>query len=421
MEQTARPWRMAAIWLAALGPFFFLTYSFAGWVTSQRASVPFFAFEWERSIPFLPWTIVPYWSTDLLYAASLFICRTRRELTMHVRRLLTAQILSVWVFLLFPLRFSFARPIADGFFGWLFNLLAGFDPPFNEAPSLHVGLTVILWARYSAHLRGTALWLMRCWLVLASVSTLTTYQHHFIDLPAGMAVGFLVILLFPQQPLSVDAQRRRMSAAYLTGSLIVASVAFRFGGPGWLLLWPALALLTVSGIYWTADASGFRKSKGKIGQPMRLLLSPYLTAARLNSLWWTRRVAAQEFSSGVWIGGVPQAQGMPSIVDLTAELSYEGAGENYRGVPMLDLLVPTVAQLDAAVSAIHELSGSRPTLVCCALGYSRSATAAVAWMVASQTSESVDAAILRLLQIRPQVRLSEAHRVRLTEWAALRK
>ncbi len=421
MIQTARPWRMAAIWLVTLGTFFFLSYGFANWVTSQRASVPFFAFEWERSIPFLPWTIVPYWSTDLLYAASLFICRTRRELTTHVRRLLAAQILSVWVFLLFPLRFSFARPAAEGFFGWLFNLLAGFDPPFNEAPSLHLSLTVILWARYSAHLRGAALWLMRGWLVLASISTLTTYQHHFVDLPAGMALGFLVIVLFPLRQPSADMQRRRLSAAYLTGALIVASVAFRFGGATWLLLWPALALSIVSGIYWTGDARGFRKSNGKIGQPMRLLLSPYLTAARLNSLWWTRRDAAQEFSTGVWIGGVPQARGMSSVVDLTAELLFEAAGDKYRGVPMLDLMAPTVEQLEAAVSAINELTGSRPTLVCCALGYSRSATAAVAWLVASGTSECVDLAILQLLRIRPQVRLSEAHRVRLAEWAAARR
>ena len=411
---------MASIWLLFLGPFFFVTYGFASWVASQRASVPSFAFEWERSIPFLPWTIVPYWSTDLLYAASLFVCTTRRELTMHARRLLTAQILSVSVFLLFPMSFSFARPVAYGFFGWLFNLLAGFDQPFNQAPSLHLGLTVILWARYSAHLRGAALWLMRGWLVLAAISTMTTYQHHFVDLPSGMIVGLLALVLFPRDPSSEAARRRQLSAAYFTGALAAASVGFRIGGAAWLLLWPALSLMFVSGIYWKGTADGFRKTNGRIVQPLRLLLGPYLAAARLNSIWWTRRDAAKEFSSGVWIGGLPQAQGMPSIVDLTAELIFEGAGENYRCVPMLDLLIPSAAQLDAAVSAINELSGSRPTLVCCALGYSRSATAAVAWLVASGESKSVELAVARLQRLRPRTRLSEAHRARLAEWAALK-
>ena len=192
-----------------------------------------------------------------------------------------------------------------------------------------------------------------------------------------------------------------------------------------MLLWPAVALLIVSSIYSKGAAAGFRKRNGRIGQPMRFLLSPYVTAARLNSRWWTRRDNAHEIASGVWIGRLPHASecaalGIVSIVDLTAELPFGGAGTTYRGIPMLDLLVPTVEQLDLAVRAIDELTGSRPTLVCCALGYSRSATAAVAWLVASRTSESVEAAILRLLRVRPRARLSEAHRIRLAEWAERR-
>ena len=74
-----RPWRRALAWLAFLGPFFFATYGFATWASAQRAAVPFIAFDWERSIPFWPWTIVPYWIIDALYAASLFVCTTRRE------------------------------------------------------------------------------------------------------------------------------------------------------------------------------------------------------------------------------------------------------------------------------------------------------------------------------------------------------
>jgi protein-tyrosine phosphatase len=53
---------------------------------------------------------------------------------------------------------------------------------------------------------------------------------------------------------------------------------------------------------------------------------------------------------------------------MTAELPADAAGVVYRAVPMLDLVVPTVEQLDAAVDAIAELKWERPTLVCCALG-----------------------------------------------------
>ena len=42
------------------------------------------------------------------------------------------------------------RPETDGLPGFLFAVLGGFDKPFNQAPSLHIALLVIIWD----HLRG---------------------------------------------------------------------------------------------------------------------------------------------------------------------------------------------------------------------------------------------------------------------------
>ena len=140
-----RPWRRAMAWLAFLGPFFFATYGLANWLASGRADVGVIVFGWERDIPFLAWTIVPYWSIDLLYALSLFVCGTRGELDTHAKRLLAAQVICVTAFLLVPLRFTFERPPVHGAFGFLFDVLAGFDRPHNQAPSLHIALLVILW------------------------------------------------------------------------------------------------------------------------------------------------------------------------------------------------------------------------------------------------------------------------------------
>jgi hypothetical protein len=124
-----RPWKRAIGWLLFLGPFFFLSYGFANWLASLRASVPVAAFEWERAIPFHAWTIVPYWSIDAFYALSLFVCATRTELDTHAKRLLTAQLVAIACFIAFPLRFSFERPAAEGISGAMFNVLAGFDLP----------------------------------------------------------------------------------------------------------------------------------------------------------------------------------------------------------------------------------------------------------------------------------------------------
>jgi hypothetical protein len=85
-----RPWKRAAVWLCLLGPFFFASYGFATWWTARRTHVPAVVFDWERAIPFVPWTIVPYWTIDVFYAISLFVCTSRRELDVHAKRLLTA-------------------------------------------------------------------------------------------------------------------------------------------------------------------------------------------------------------------------------------------------------------------------------------------------------------------------------------------
>ena len=105
-----RPWGRALAWLCLLGPFFFLSYGTANWLAAQRTEVGSVVFDWEHAIPFLPWTIVPYWSIDAFYGLSLFVCANKAELDTHARRLLTAQIVAVTCFILFPLRFTFERP-----------------------------------------------------------------------------------------------------------------------------------------------------------------------------------------------------------------------------------------------------------------------------------------------------------------------
>ena len=71
--------RAAALWLAFLAPLFYLTYGTANWLASLRAEVPDIAFGWERHIPFIAWTIVPYWSINAFYALSLLVNDTPEE------------------------------------------------------------------------------------------------------------------------------------------------------------------------------------------------------------------------------------------------------------------------------------------------------------------------------------------------------
>lgn len=77
---------------------------------------------------------------------------------------------------------------------------------------------------------------------------------------------------------------------------------------------------------------------------------------------------------------------------------------------MLDLCAPSPAQCLEAAKAIEDLRQHGPLLVCCALGYSRSATALAAWLLHSGRASSVDGAIVQLQRARPHIVLQAAHR-----------
>lgn len=195
---TARRLRHAAIGsFAAVSVVFCAAYAAANGLTHARADVGAAVFAWERSIPFIDWTIVPYLSIVLFFAASFFLCRDRAELHAHVRRILAVLALSVACYALWPLRFTFERPPTTGAIGLLFDLLHGLDLPYNRAPSLHVAMVVILWALYADVLRGAVRVAVGAWLGLIAVSVLTTYQHHVIDVPAGALAGWFCVWLCP--------------------------------------------------------------------------------------------------------------------------------------------------------------------------------------------------------------------------------
>lgn len=396
MERAAaRPWLRAAAWLAFLAPFFFATYNFANVYASRLSHVPAIAFAWERHVPFLAWTVLVYWSSDLLYGLSLVMCRTREELDRHAWRLIAIQIFSIACFLAFPLRCTYERPLTHGWAAWLFGSLASFDKPFNQAPSLHVSLAVILWARYRRHLSGSLRALAGCWFVLVGLSAWTTYQHQFIDLPAGAWAGLLVLAAIPERCYP-ESRRARLAGWYLLASIVLTAAAFTWRGAAWLALWPAFSLSMIACGYWTGDPAWLSKRGGRVA----FWMWPYTVGAWLNSRWWTRgQDPWQHLADGVWIGRAPGPRGAPfrTVIDLTAEIPVRA---RYH-VPVLDLTVPRADQLSEAIAAID--AAERPVLVCCALGYSRSATVAAAWLAHAGHAASAEEAVSRVRCVRPQV------------------
>jgi membrane-associated phospholipid phosphatase len=187
----------AMLWLLVIGTAYLSTYWLSNWLTHLREDVGTGVFAWERAIPFVEWTIVPYLSIVLFFIASFFVGRQRgdyrTELRNHVMRLTMVLVISLVFFALMPLRYTFERPMTTGVTGLLFEALHAFDMPYNRAPSLHISVLVILWARFAGCVLGWLRGALALWLVLIGVSVLTTYQHHVIDVIGGILAGYFCL------------------------------------------------------------------------------------------------------------------------------------------------------------------------------------------------------------------------------------
>lgn len=405
--------RAAALWLVVLAPFFYLTYGTANWLASLRTDVPNLAFGWEGRIPFIAWTIVPYWSINAFYALSLFVNDSPEEVGRLARRYLTAQLIAVACFVAFPLQAIFQRPETHGLPGFMFDVLGGFDKPFNQAPSLHIALLVIIWDHWRTRLAGgwRAAW--HAWCFLIGISVLTTWQHHVIDIPTGALLGLLALWLFPagqSSPLAgfrltKDAKARRLAICYGSGAAILLALtvpATRGSGTGLLLLWPALALALVAAGYAGAGERVFQKgADGAISLAGRWLFLPYRLGVRLNIRWWTRHLApAAEIADGVLLGRMP-ARGelatRAAVVDMTAELpGLKAPGLAWHAFPSLDLLPVPAARIREAALAVETARRHGPVLICCALGFQRSAMVAACWLLRSGHAGSAAAAVAQI-------------------------
>ena len=427
MARTNRFTQVAAsVGLSAL---FLVVYGWTNWFTAQRANVPTLFFEWERAIPFVPLMIVPYMSIDLFFVAAPFLCGSNRELATFSKRIAAAILIGGVCFLLFPLRLAFERPHADGWLGAFFDWFRGLDQPYNLLPSLHIALRTILADHYARHLRGLLRGLSNVWFILIGLSAVLTYQHHVMDVVAGFALGVCCLYLFREETAVWPVEKNgRIASYYLFGAVVVAALAILFWPMGTVLLWPALSLGLVATAYFGAGPGIFRKRDGRIPWPAWWALGPVLLGQEISRRYYRRQCEAwNELSPQVWIGGVLSQseagaavrKGVTAVLDLTAEFSEASAFRalTYRNIPILDLTAPSAAQLEEMAEFIEEQAAEGIVYVHCKIGYSRTAAAAVAYLLRTGTAVSVEEAIDLIRRARPTVVIRPEVRTALDDFA----
>ena len=354
--------------LVVVAAIFYASYGATNALASARANVPEIYFAWERAVPFWAWSIVPYWSLNLLYALGFFLCRDAEELARYVTQLLAAQIIATLFFIAFPLQMSWGKSAVSGFSGFLFTSLAAFDLPFNQAPSLHIILCVVVGAFYIRKARSV--WLkvaLAAWFALIGLSVLTTYQHHFIDIPTGLAAGCFVLLVRPMdgEPLrfamAAETARYKWAALYL-GLAFFTLFAAILGAQIWnswalWLSWASLSFALVACGYAFFGAGVFAKNgQGRHAAAAKALLFPYLCIARLNALFWLRRrQLSDEILPGLYLGSVKQAGKFDAVLDCAAEFERPDGAQIYASVPMLDMITPSADELRRGADELERL------------------------------------------------------------------
>ena len=423
------PLKTSLLKLALVGALFYTSYGLSNHYAASLAYVPEIAFAWERNIPFWAWTIVPYWSLNLMYAAAFFLCRDTCEQNRYVARLVSAQIVATTCFMLFPLHFGWPKPPTDGLWGWLFDSLVAFDLPYNQAPSLHIALSIIVGAFYWTRFPKIRLPLL-LWQSLIALSVLTTYQHHFIDVPTGALLGWLVLWAIPQHGVSpfrrpfgtqsrlntskasfcevktnaagfreaktspeTRSREIKIAILYLAGAALSALPAL-FGGVWLWMLWVSVSLSVVAFAYLTGNAAVFQKqADGRLSAAATVLLLPYLAGVRLNMAYWLRGKAKTAWvRDDVLIGSVlgvakiqhcggvfgqksasqaksPQplviSDDLPAVLDVCAEYPRPRYRGAYQTLPLLDMVAPSENDLMQAASLLEALRRQHGRVLTC--------------------------------------------------------
>jgi protein-tyrosine phosphatase len=218
----------------------------------------------------------------------------------------------------------------------------------------------------------------------------------------------------------------RYAVVFSILGLCLILLAAQLGGPGWLLVWPAVSFLALALAYAGLGSRVFgKRPDGTRAWWAFGLLLPYLALAWL--VWHLKRLFSKEpcwneVGPGLWLGRRALPHELPAdvtlVVDLTAEFPAPrrlAPGRTYLCVPTLDAHVPDEKAFRDLVGHIAAWPGN--VYIHCALGHGRSATVAAAVLIARGLARDPRQAEELLRLARPGVRLMKPQRALLARLA----
>jgi membrane-associated phospholipid phosphatase len=153
----------------------------------------------DEAVPFLPWTVWIYLSAFVYLPVALHLNRSTLNLNRRLYAFVALGVVSAAIFFLVPSVYPRELyPLPEGVDAasrWLMETVRAVDRPDNCAPSLHVSLATLVALGFLDDRREVFPWIA-AWAGLQSLSTLTTKQHHVLDVVSGLVFGALFYFFF---------------------------------------------------------------------------------------------------------------------------------------------------------------------------------------------------------------------------------
>jgi membrane-associated phospholipid phosphatase len=146
---------------------------------------------WDRLVPFVPGFVWPFLLAYPLIGLPALLLPTRRDLHRAAVGMTLLIVLSLVLFVTFPVVVPRPTRLGSSFSAWLVDRFYALDRPVCGFPSLHVSTavfsTLTLWRA-----RVPGAWVYALASASVALSTLFVKQHVLADVLGGMAAAYLV-------------------------------------------------------------------------------------------------------------------------------------------------------------------------------------------------------------------------------------
>jgi protein-tyrosine phosphatase len=367
---------------------FLIIYNFSAWYALHFEKSDSFVFSFEKHIPFVPWMIIPYMTSGLLFTLVFFFCSSEKDLMLLTKRINFTTIVSGLFFILFPLKYSFIKPQQDfGLLNYFYQFLITWDSNYNQAPSLHIGYACIFWAVINKEFKSGWRILLLGWILLLGISTLTVYQHHLIDIVTALLLSCLTFFIFPEN----KDRNYQIGAVYFFISLLFSLAALLIQHTtnyGLLLLWICIVLFLVGCAYMNSNSRFLKTKDGSITILNKIIFFPYLFMYKIIWLFCRKKSShpVSEIIPQVYVGARLNSKQASSfinertyVIDLCAEAEenkYTRQKSQYFSFPLLDIGSVKKDELETLSNLLTSIYGSikpdEKIFIHCLMGYSRS-------------------------------------------------